>query len=157
MTLPITEHSTLRQLRWASWGGETAVATGRLTGMWCVPDCGQGYPATVELTRLERLENVGYYTRASVRAPDVRQDSAENLHDVQLGHPWLGEVRVTPLSLGRHGYEVRVAADGLAWPTRIRRRIPEVAAVDAHVRRPRRRTGRERVVTVRGSGRGFER
>ncbi|MEU0659452.1 hypothetical protein [Streptomyces lavendulocolor] len=93
MTFPVTEHSTLRRLRWSSWGGETAVATGRLTGMWCIPECGEGFPASVELTGLLRLENVGYYTRASVRAPGVRPDSAEDLSDLHLGHPWLEEVQ----------------------------------------------------------------
>ncbi|MFF4696369.1 hypothetical protein [Streptomyces chattanoogensis] len=85
----LTEFSSLFELHWRSWGGPKAVATGRLTGNWCIPHCPErGYPATVELSRLERQENVSYYTRATVRSAHLPPaDTGEDLSNVRLPTP----------------------------------------------------------------------
>ncbi|MEV0119486.1 hypothetical protein AB0H77_40575 [Streptomyces sp. NPDC050844] len=86
--LSLTEFSTLTGLRWRSWGGPRAVATGRLSGAWCRPKCSDaGYPATVELTRLERRENVSYYTRAAVRSSHLPPKDTDDLSAVHLPVP----------------------------------------------------------------------
>ncbi|UGY91473.1 hypothetical protein [Streptomyces gobiensis] len=83
-----TEHTSLSRLSWRSWGKEKAVATGRVTGMWCMPDCAKsGYPATVELSRLVRQENVSYYTRATVRSTRLPPEQARELRDLPLPVP----------------------------------------------------------------------
>ncbi|GAA2295830.1 hypothetical protein OHT20_17100 [Streptomyces caniferus] len=84
----LTEFSSLSRLSWRSWGRPKAVATGRTGGVWCIPDCpANGYPATVELSRLQRRENVSYYTRAVVRAPGLPHDQASELRNVRLPVP----------------------------------------------------------------------
>ncbi|TJZ42813.1 hypothetical protein FCH28_33515 [Streptomyces piniterrae] len=85
----LTEFTTLTRLRWRSWGKPKAVATGKLSGNWCIPKCTDSpYPATLELSRLERQENVSYYTRATVRSSHLPPaDSGEDLRDVPLPVP----------------------------------------------------------------------
>ncbi|MFI9262529.1 hypothetical protein ACIGT4_33200 [Streptomyces sioyaensis] len=87
----LTEFSSVSRLSWRSWGGAKAVATGRLSGNWCLPRCtGNGYPATVELSRLQRQENVSYYTRAAVRSshlPPGGHDGQSDLSAVRLPLP----------------------------------------------------------------------
>ncbi|MFD9206534.1 hypothetical protein ACFVZM_09635 [Streptomyces sioyaensis] len=87
----LTEFSSVSRLSWRSWGGPKAVATGRLSGNWCLPRCtGTGYPATIELSRLQRRENVSYYTRAAVRSshlPPGGHDGETDLSAVRLPLP----------------------------------------------------------------------
>ncbi|MEV0375184.1 hypothetical protein AB0I10_36355 [Streptomyces sp. NPDC050636] len=85
----LTEFSTLTQLSWRSWGKPKAVATGKLSGSWCIPQCTDSpYPATIELSRLERQENVSYYTRATVRSAHLPPaDTGEDLRNVRLPVP----------------------------------------------------------------------
>ncbi|WP_405840401.1 hypothetical protein OG528_20810 [Streptomyces platensis] len=84
----LTEFSSVSQLSWRSWGQEKAVATGRLRGMWCIPHCpDNGWPATVELSRLERRENVSYYTRATVRSAHLPPRDTDDLSAVRLPLP----------------------------------------------------------------------
>ncbi|MEJ8649673.1 hypothetical protein WKI65_16670 [Streptomyces sp. MS1.AVA.3] len=85
----LTEFSSVSRLSWRSWGKPEAVATGRVQGMWCIPHCpAHGYPATVELSRLQRQENVSYYSRAVVRSsPHLPPDQAAELRDVRLPVP----------------------------------------------------------------------
>ncbi|MEU8780936.1 hypothetical protein [Streptomyces sp. NPDC048637] len=84
----LTEFSSVDRLSWRSWGAAKAVATGRLRGMWCIPHCpAQGYPATVELSRLQNRENVSYYTRATVRSSHLPPDGADDLSSVRLPLP----------------------------------------------------------------------
>ena len=85
----LSEFTSLFGLSSRSWGGPKAVATGRVTGTWCIPDCPKsGYPATVELGRLQRQENVSYYTRATVRSTHLPPaDSGEDLRNVRLPVP----------------------------------------------------------------------
>ncbi|MFE1173384.1 hypothetical protein [Streptomyces sp. NPDC058773] len=83
----LTEFSSVSRLSWRSWGETKAVATGRLRGSWCIPDCGDGYPATLELSRLERRENVSYYTRATVRSSHLPPAGSDDLSAVRLPLP----------------------------------------------------------------------
>lgn len=84
----LTEFSSVSRLSWRSWGGEKAVATGRLSGTWCLPRCsGDGYRATLELGRLERRENVSYYTRATVRSAHLPPADSDDLSAVRLPLP----------------------------------------------------------------------
>ncbi|MFI0715433.1 hypothetical protein ACH4SK_33390 [Streptomyces inhibens] len=84
----LTEFTGVSQLSWRSWGTAKAVATGRVSGNWCIPHCpADGYPATVELTRLQRHENVSYYTRAVVRSSHLPPDQAAELRRVRLPVP----------------------------------------------------------------------
>ncbi|MBH1937539.1 hypothetical protein I5Q34_25260 [Streptomyces sp. AV19] len=85
----VTEHTSLFQLRWQSWGGAKATATGRVSGLWCPTDaCSEsGYPATVELSGLEDYENVAYYTRAGIRSSRLPPDQAAELREVRLPIP----------------------------------------------------------------------
>ncbi|WKX71369.1 hypothetical protein [Streptomyces sp. XD-27] len=87
--LGITEHTGLFQLSWRNWGRAKAVATGRVSGLWCTTTkCSEdGYPATVELSRLEDRENVAYYTRATVRSAHLPPDQAAELRDARLPVP----------------------------------------------------------------------
>ncbi|MER6842535.1 hypothetical protein [Streptomyces platensis] len=84
----LTEFSTVSRLSWRSWGGEKAAATGRLGGTWCLPQCdGDGYPATLELSGLQRRENVSYYTRATVRSAHLPPRDTDDLSAVRLPLP----------------------------------------------------------------------
>ncbi|MFJ5803802.1 hypothetical protein [Streptomyces decoyicus] len=85
----LTEFSSVSRLSWRSWGRPKAVATGRVTGMWCIPHCpAHGYPATVELSRLQHQENVSYYSRAVVRSSHhLPSDQAAELRNVRLPVP----------------------------------------------------------------------
>ncbi|GAB7032470.1 hypothetical protein AB0G35_03540 [Streptomyces sp. NPDC021749] len=84
----LTEFSTLTGLTWRSWGGPKAVATGRLSGTWCLPRCSDsGYRATVELSGLVRQENVSYYSRAAVRSSHLPPEDSDDLSAVHLPVP----------------------------------------------------------------------
>ncbi|WP_199548036.1 hypothetical protein [Streptomyces sp. N35] len=66
----LSELVTVSDLKWSSWGGSTAVATGKLGGAWCLPGCEKElYDVTVTLSGLQQQERVAYYRRASV-VPD---------------------------------------------------------------------------------------
>ncbi|MCD0445350.1 hypothetical protein LO763_17185 [Glycomyces sp. A-F 0318] len=48
--LTLSEFSSGRDLEWESWGGASAVATGRITGMFCESGCeGEEYEVTLVL------------------------------------------------------------------------------------------------------------
>ncbi|WP_435602560.1 hypothetical protein [Streptomyces sp. bgisy130] len=84
----LTEFSSVSRLSWRSWGAPKAVATGRLRGMWCLPHCPRnGYPATIELSRLQRRENVSYYTFATVRSAHLPPRDTDDLSAVRLPLP----------------------------------------------------------------------
>ncbi|ANZ21492.1 hypothetical protein ACH4YO_02370 [Streptomyces noursei] len=88
--LGLTEFTSLSHLKWRDWGQPKAVATGEVSGMWCIPGCEKtGYPATVELSGLQRQENVSYYTRASVRSAHLPNpaETGEDLRSVHLYAP----------------------------------------------------------------------
>jgi hypothetical protein len=81
----LTEFTTLGALRWTSWGGATAEATGEVTGSWCLPACEKkGYPAKVVLSGLAEQERSAYYSRAAVTAPGVPPEQAAEIKNVQL-------------------------------------------------------------------------
>jgi hypothetical protein len=83
----VSEFATLVSLTWESWGGEQATARGRLTGMWCLPECDPGYPATVELREPVRAERVAYYRLATIRAAEVPPELVPDLTDIPLYRP----------------------------------------------------------------------
>ncbi len=63
----LSELVTVSELKWSSWGGSAAVASGKLSGPWCLPGCGtKPYDVTVTLSGLQQQERVAYYRRASV-------------------------------------------------------------------------------------------
>lgn len=80
----LTEFVTVSELRWGSWGDGTAHATGKLSGMWCLPECGEKpYEVNVTLSALEKQERVAYYRRATVE-PVHPEDLPKNAVNVQL-------------------------------------------------------------------------
>ncbi|MFI1969685.1 hypothetical protein [Streptomyces cinnamoneus] len=57
----------LFDLRWRSWGGAIAEATGALAGAWCEPGCRDDpHPVRVTLSGLVRQDRSAYYSRAAV-------------------------------------------------------------------------------------------
>lgn len=49
-TLTLSEFSSAHDLEWEAWGGDSAVATGRITGMFCETGCeGDAYEITLVL------------------------------------------------------------------------------------------------------------
>lgn len=83
----VSEFVTLISLTWESWGGPEATATGVLRGMWCLPECEDGYPATVVLREPVRAERVAYYSRATIHAEEVPVELAPELTDIPLYRP----------------------------------------------------------------------
>lgn len=47
--MTLTEFTNAFDLTWHTWGPETAVASGLLSGSWCWDECQDGYEATVVL------------------------------------------------------------------------------------------------------------
>lgn len=81
----LTEFSSITKVRWSSWGGETAVGTGEVSGTWCLPACEtKGYPATITLSKIQWLERTGYYSRFTVTSPHKLE---EDLTDQRLEVP----------------------------------------------------------------------
>ncbi|MFI6389210.1 hypothetical protein [Nonomuraea sp. NPDC050540] len=80
----LTEFSGMNGVRWQSWGGERAVGTGELSGTWCLPGCeAKGYPATITLSRLTRLERTGYYARFTVTSGhEIKDDLTDQKLEV---------------------------------------------------------------------------
>ncbi|MGW6905938.1 hypothetical protein [Streptomyces sp. NPDC054940] len=79
-----SEFAGLTHLKWRNWGQPKAVGTGELSASWCGDGCG---PATIELTRLVRQENVSYYSRATIRAPQSDPEYAAELRSIHLYVP----------------------------------------------------------------------
>ncbi|SFC24446.1 hypothetical protein [Streptomyces aidingensis] len=85
----ITEFVSLSRLRWESWDEPVAFAEGMVAGTWCLPDClAEPYPATVELRDPVPVEAVYYYSRATVRSPDLPAELAGELLDFPLNIPY---------------------------------------------------------------------
>lgn len=83
---PYSEFAGLTHMKWRNWGQPKAVGTGELTASFCSPKC--DYPtATIELTRLERHENVSYYTLATLRSPKLDPEDAIDVGRVHLYVP----------------------------------------------------------------------
>ncbi|WP_436764824.1 hypothetical protein [Streptomyces sp. URMC 123] len=91
--LRLTERVTLSQLRWRSWGGDSAEAVGSAGGDWCLPDCRERpQPVKLRLSGMVRQERLGYYTRAGVVSDAVAglpPELAGELRDVRLRIPRL--------------------------------------------------------------------
>lgn len=47
--LTLTEFTNAFDLTWQTWGPDTAVASGLISGSWCWDDCQDGYEATIVL------------------------------------------------------------------------------------------------------------
>ncbi|MBH1935361.1 hypothetical protein I5Q34_13945 [Streptomyces sp. AV19] len=78
----------LSGLRWASWGGPVAEATGEVSGTWCAPGC-RREPVRVRV-RLAGLLGHGdraYYSRASVTADGLPARQRSELSDLRLFVP----------------------------------------------------------------------
>ncbi|MFI9203460.1 hypothetical protein [Streptomyces sp. NPDC053048] len=78
----------LTGLRWRTWGGPTAEATGEVSGNWCAPACRETpYRARVTLGGLVRQERSAYYGRAVVAAEGLPPEQQDELSDLRLFVP----------------------------------------------------------------------
>ncbi|MFI1255722.1 hypothetical protein ACH4U6_18355 [Streptomyces netropsis] len=76
---------TLTGLRWRTWGGPTAEATGEVAGARCAPACrDKPVKAEITFTGLVRHDRVGYYSRATVSARGLPPEQREELRDLRL-------------------------------------------------------------------------
>ncbi|SDL05946.1 hypothetical protein [Streptomyces indicus] len=74
----LSELVTVSGLKWHSWGGPAAEASGKLSGPWCLPGCAEKpYDVTVTLSGLQQQERVAYYRRATVVPDDPAALPAE--------------------------------------------------------------------------------
>ncbi|MFF4418947.1 hypothetical protein ACFYY8_40995 [Streptosporangium sp. NPDC001559] len=86
--LALDEFNSVTGIRWESWGGESAVGTGELSGTWCLPDCQERpYRGTITLSELIWHERAGYYGRFTVRADGLPPDKAKELTGGKLTVP----------------------------------------------------------------------
>lgn len=86
--LALDEFNAMARIRWESWGGGSAVGSGELSGMWCLPQClAEPYRATITLSGLTWRERAGYYGRFTVRAEGLPADRAGELTDRRLSTP----------------------------------------------------------------------
>ncbi|GHF10120.1 MULTISPECIES: hypothetical protein [Streptomyces] len=84
----ISDSVRLSGLRWKSWGGPTAEATGEVSGGWCAPACrDRPYPVGVTLGGLVRQGGTGYYSRAVVEAAGLPPAQQKELRDLRLHVP----------------------------------------------------------------------
>lgn len=84
----ISDSVRLTGLRWKSWGGATAEATGEVSGGWCAPACrDRPYPVGVTLGGLVRRGGSGYYSRAVVEAAGLPPAQQKELRDLRLHVP----------------------------------------------------------------------
>ncbi|MFI8941348.1 hypothetical protein [Streptomyces syringium] len=87
-SLDIGKDVTLTGLRWRSWGGPTAEASGEVSGARCAPACrDKPVRAEVTFTGLVRHDRVGYYSRATVSAEGLPPKQREQLRDLWLFVP----------------------------------------------------------------------
>ncbi|MEU1378287.1 hypothetical protein ABZ442_32250 [Streptomyces triculaminicus] len=78
----------LTGLRWRTWGGPTAEATGEVSGNWCLPACrATPYLAKVTLGGLVRKDRSAYYGRAEVVADGLPPEQHRELRDLRLFVP----------------------------------------------------------------------
>ncbi|MEU2869818.1 hypothetical protein ABZ769_11515 [Streptomyces olivoreticuli] len=78
----------LTGLRWSTWGGATAEATGKVGGTWCAPACSTTpYAARVTLGGLVRQDRSAYYSRATVDVAGLSAEQRAELRDLRLHVP----------------------------------------------------------------------
>ncbi|NJP66007.1 hypothetical protein [Streptomyces spiramenti] len=86
--LVLSEHSSLQDMEWTEWGADRAVGTGRLSGMWCLPDCAdQPFDATVVLSGPTEVDGDVYFAAFDLDAPDAgefRTDDLDGERPLQL-------------------------------------------------------------------------
>ncbi|MCC3775572.1 hypothetical protein [Streptomyces sp. UNOB3_S3] len=82
------ESVRLTGLRWLSWGGPAAEATGEASGGWCLPACrARSYPAKVTFAGLVRKDRSAYYGRAVVVVDGLPPGQHNELRDLRLYVP----------------------------------------------------------------------
>ncbi|MEU4210208.1 hypothetical protein AB0F13_09470 [Streptomyces sp. NPDC026206] len=87
-SLVIGDSVRLSGLRWRSWGGPTAEATGEVAGGWCGQACrDKPYKATVTLSGVIRQDRSAYYGRATVVAGGLPPEQHRELRDLRLFVP----------------------------------------------------------------------
>ncbi len=87
-SLEIGGSVSLTDLRWRSWGGSTAEATGAVGGGWCKQACKDTpYKARVTLSGVVRKDRSAYYSRATVVAEDLPPEQQRDLRDLWLFVP----------------------------------------------------------------------
>ncbi|GAA3752812.1 hypothetical protein [Salinactinospora qingdaonensis] len=68
--LTLSEFTTVTDMQWRSWGGQSAAATGRLSGTWCLPACQEEpYDVTIEVSAPTEVAGTTYYTEYTFAAP----------------------------------------------------------------------------------------
>lgn len=78
----------LTGLRWVSWGGPVAEATGGVSGGWCAPGCRRKpFRVRVRLGGLVGQDHRAYYSRASVTADGLPAPQQAGLSDLRLFVP----------------------------------------------------------------------
>ncbi|NJQ05727.1 hypothetical protein [Streptomyces lonarensis] len=78
--LVLSEHSSLQDVEWSEWNGDRAVGTGRLSGMWCLPDCAdQPFDATVTLSEPTDVDGDLYFAAFDLEAPAAEEYRADDL------------------------------------------------------------------------------
>lgn len=77
--LTLTEFTNAFDLTWQTWGPETAVASGLISGSWCWEDCQDGYEATIVLCDVQ----ADHFVRFGVFGDFPGYDP----EDTQLGSP----------------------------------------------------------------------
>ncbi|MFH8789420.1 hypothetical protein [Streptomyces roseoverticillatus] len=95
--LTLSPEAAFTELRWQSWGGQTAEAYGSVRGTWCRPACApdRPYAAKVTLSGLVRRDGNGggddegtaFYTRATVAPEGLPASLAHELRDLRLPVP----------------------------------------------------------------------
>lgn len=67
----LTNHAAVSRLRWSSYGGTRATATGKLNLVQCEPTCAEGpsvkYGARITVSAPRTCEEKRYYTKIRVR------------------------------------------------------------------------------------------
>ncbi|MGK5637663.1 hypothetical protein ACSNOK_04990 [Streptomyces sp. URMC 126] len=78
----------LTRLRWRSWGGPAAEATGTVTGPWCAPACGdRPREARVRFSGRVGQDRHSYYSRVSVLVDGLPGGQYDELRDLRLFVP----------------------------------------------------------------------
>ncbi|GIH27917.1 hypothetical protein Aph01nite_62270 [Acrocarpospora phusangensis] len=78
--LVVSEFSSLKDVNWQSWGPDTAVGSGKLSGSWCLPEClDKPYDATVTLSAIKQAEGQSYFSKYDIQVdlPVAQQEGAD--------------------------------------------------------------------------------
>ncbi|WP_214109600.1 hypothetical protein [Acrocarpospora catenulata] len=67
--LVVSEFTSLKGITWRTWGPDTAVGAGKLSGSWCLPAClDRPYDATVTLSSVKTAQGQAYFSKYEIDA-----------------------------------------------------------------------------------------